>query len=163
AGKKSPLLHFIRFAPRLRYRFCLSLFRYRMNGRRMHHGKTSSPPQATVPAAVTATPETTDLLLEAFNLFTKASDSLQAAYSQLPQRTESLSLELEATNRKLLQNLEEKERVRNYLNTILESLPCGVLVVDGLGAMTICTPLAARLLSIPAERAESLPRPYRDL
>lgn len=112
---------------------------------------------------MTQRPEPKDLLLEAFDQFTKASGSLEAAYTQLQQRAERLSIELEDTNHRLVQNLEEKERVRNYLNAILESLPCGVLVVDLQGAVTICNPPAARLLGISTSPAESYTRPFEEL
>lgn len=89
-----------------------------------------------------------DLLLEAFDLFTKASSSLESAYRQLQQRAENLSVELAETNQKLKENLQEKERVKDYLNNILESLPCGVLVLDLKGEPTICNRLAAELLQL---------------
>ncbi|MBI1748059.1 MAG: PAS domain S-box protein [Acidobacteria bacterium] len=112
--------------------------------------------QILVGAGVTDKPESKDLLLQAFDQFTKVSGSLELSYSQLQKRAENLSIELETSNRKLTQNLEEKERVRNYLNSILESLPCGVVVVDLQGEVTIGNRLAARLLSVPEARAKGV-------
>jgi signal transduction histidine kinase len=62
------------------------------------------------------TPSETELLLEAFNSFTEISTSLENAYQELQRRVRQLSLELEEKNA--------------YLSSLLESLPCGVMVVD---------------------------------
>ena len=93
-------------------------------------------------------PETQALLQEAFDQFTRASGSLEAAYGGLRQRAEQLSIELEAANRELRRSLHEEERVRQYLTAILESLPCGVVVVDRQGTVTVCNARATRLLSM---------------
>ena len=51
------------------------------------------------------------------------------AYRQLEERFEFLSARLEETNRHLRDSLEEKDRVSNYLNNILESMTGGLLVL----------------------------------
>ena len=51
------------------------------------------------------------------------------AYRQLEERFEFLSARLEETNRHLRDSLEEKDRVSNYLNDILESMTGGLLVL----------------------------------
>jgi two-component system sensor histidine kinase FlrB len=86
------------------------------------------------------------LLLEAFQMFTQASSSLETAFRQLQARTRHLSDELAAKNRELKKSLREKEEVQNYLARILESLPCGVLVLDEDGRVTLCNPVAGQIL-----------------
>jgi PAS domain S-box-containing protein len=92
------------------------------------------------------------LLLDAFEIFTQASSSLELAFEQLKARAQRLSEELAAKNRELKQSLREKEEVRNYLRTILECLPCGVLVLDEEGRLNLCNPVAAQLLGLPRSR-----------
>ncbi len=86
------------------------------------------------------------LLLEAFQMFTQASTSLETAFQQLQEHARRLSEELEAKNRELEASLKEKEEVQNYLARILESLPCGVLVLDETGQVTLSNPVAAQVL-----------------
>jgi len=88
----------------------------------------------------------TRLLLDAFETFTQASSSLESAYQQLQLRTRRLSEELAAKNRELEKSLHEKEDVQNHLARILESLPCGVLVMDHSGSVTLCNPVATQIL-----------------
>jgi signal transduction histidine kinase len=92
-------------------------------------------------------PAETRLLLEAFEMFTHASSSLETAFQQLQIRAKRLSDELEEKNRELEKSLRAKEEVENYLNTILESLPCGVVVLDEDERVTICNPMARQILA----------------
>ncbi|MBT5801919.1 MAG: hypothetical protein HOI20_10005, partial [Gemmatimonadetes bacterium] len=75
----------------------------------------------------------TDAQLEDFTdsyiLFQETTRRYREAYEELAAKFESLTLKLEETNVHLQQSLEEKDRVSNYLNNILESLSGGVLVV----------------------------------
>ncbi len=93
------------------------------------------------------------LLLDAFETFTQASTSLESAFQQLKARAQRLSQELAAKNRELKKSLREKEEVRNYLKTILECLPCGVLVQDEEGQLNLCNPVAAHILGVSPNRA----------
>ncbi len=88
----------------------------------------------------------TKLLLEAFEMFTQASSSLESAFSQLQRKVQILTEELESKNIELEKSLQEKEEAQNYLRTILERLPCGVLVLDGNGELALCNPMAADVL-----------------
>jgi PAS domain S-box-containing protein len=90
------------------------------------------------------------LLLEAFQMFTQASNSLETAFQQLQERTRRLSVELAVKNRELKKSLREKEEVQNFLARILESLPCGVLAFDETGRITHCNPVAAQIMNRPA-------------
>jgi PAS domain S-box-containing protein len=86
------------------------------------------------------------LLLEAFEMFTHASGSLESAFTHLQARAQRLTEELEAKNIELGRSLFEKEQAQNYLKTILERLPCGVLVLNEKGAVTLCNDIASELL-----------------
>ncbi len=105
------------------------------------------------------------LLLEAFETFTRVSTSLESAFEQLKARAQRLSDELEVRNRQLKKSLRERAEARNYLRRILEHLPCGVVVLDGNGNVTLCNPVAARLLGEPevkAARSRTRLRPVRN-
>ena len=93
-----------------------------------------------------AQPGETGLLLQAFEMFTQASNSLESAFSQLQARAQRLTEELEAKNIELEKSLREKEDAQRYLRTILEKLPCGVFVLDSHGDLTLCNPLASEVL-----------------
>jgi signal transduction histidine kinase len=101
------------------------------------------------------------LLLEAFQMFTQASSSLETAFHQLQARTRRLSEELAAKNRELKKSLREKKEVQNYLERILECLPCGVLVFDESGRVTLCNPVAARVLDQSASAKPKGNKPAR--
>jgi len=101
------------------------------------------------------------LLLEAFEMFTQASSSLESAFQELQERTRQLSDKLAAKNRELKKSLREKEEVQNYLARILESLPCGVLVLDADGRITLCNPVAARILGQPGSARRNGKMPAR--
>jgi PAS domain S-box-containing protein len=88
----------------------------------------------------------TKLLLQAFEMFTQASSSLESAFSQLQARVQRLTEELEAKNIELERSLLEKQEAQNYLRTILERLPCGVFVLDEKGNLALCNPMAADVL-----------------
>jgi signal transduction histidine kinase len=88
----------------------------------------------------------TKLLLEAFEMFTQASSSLESAFSQLQERVHRLTEELEAKNQELETSLHEKEDAQNYLRTILERLPCGIFVLDEKGDLALCNPVASEVL-----------------
>jgi signal transduction histidine kinase len=70
-------------------------------------------------------------LVRAFASFTEAAGSLERAYGELQGQVVHLRQELEVTNRDLSLSLEENRRMRERLKRILESLPCGVLVIEG--------------------------------
>jgi two-component system, sensor histidine kinase FlrB len=62
-----------------------------------------------------------------------------------------LHAELQRTNSELERGLEENARMRGYLTRVVESLPCGVLVVNAGGTLQIINPEARRLLGTPVE------------
>ena len=88
-------------------------------------------------------------LTKAFLSFTQAAGSLERSYSQLQAEVARLHQELERANTELERSLEENLRVRRYLSRVLESLPCGVLVVNEKGQVQITNPEARKLLQVP--------------
>ncbi len=95
-------------------------------------------PPADLPATPAAcseagTPRQVELLLQAFRSFAEVSDALQTAYGELQSRVERLSRELEQSN--------------YYLESTLQSLPCGVLVVNPQREVTLLNPAARSLFS----------------
>jgi PAS domain S-box-containing protein len=74
--------------------------------------------------------EELEILSQAFQAFTQATEQLQTAYDNLQERVQELDLELARKNEALEKNLREKEEVKNYLHNIMESLTNGVIVVD---------------------------------
>ena len=64
-----------------------------------------------------------DSLAQAFEMFTKTTESLESSYQLLEERVKSLDAELQEKNRELALTTE-------YLNSILDSMSDGVVVLD---------------------------------
>ena len=107
----------------------------------------------------------TDVHLEDFTdsyiLFQETTRRYREAYEELAAKFESLTLKLEETNVHLQQSLEEKDRVSNYLNNILDSLSGGVLVVDLDGTITFFNQEAEEITGF--EQDKVLGRPYAEI
>lgn len=86
-------------------------------------------------------------LLRAFRSFAEAADSLERSYAMLRGEVARLNGELEQSNAGLARSLEENRRMREYLDRIVEGLPCGVLVAKATGEITLINPEGRRLLS----------------
>jgi two-component system sensor histidine kinase FlrB len=87
-----------------------------------------------------------DLLLDAFNTFKEASSTLENSYRVLKTRAEGLDIELKEKN--------------NFLTSIMEGLPVGVLVIDDFGVISTLNNAASLILD---ESEESLiSRPFKD-
>jgi two-component system sensor histidine kinase FlrB len=104
-------------------------------------------------------------LTRAFASFTEAAASLEHSYVQLQGEVARLRHELEDTNRDLASSLEENHRMRQHLNRILQGLPCGVLVTEADGQVSLANPEIQRLLGAAWNSACDLPLPtwIRDL
>jgi PAS domain-containing protein len=92
-------------------------------------------------------------LARAFTSFTQAAGSLEKSYLQLQGEVTHLHEELHRTNAELERTLEENARVRAYLSRVLESLPCGILVVNANAQTQIINPEARRLLAVSPDWA----------
>ncbi len=88
-------------------------------------------------------------LQDAFQAFNQHSMLLETAYRELEGRVERLSTQLAAAQSERLLQLAEKERLANRLEKLLETLPGGVVVVDGEGVVRECNPVARELLGEP--------------
>ena len=97
-------------------------------------------------------------LIQAFDVFNQASESLQQSYNELQVEAHRLAAELAVANAELERSLEEKESFRNYLKNILESLSNGVLVIDREAHAAVCNPAAAALLGLSARCGEIGPK-----
>ena len=91
--------------------------------------------QPTIPDAIALAPDIEKMgqLEEAFAAFNQATRTFESYYQQLENRIDALNLELEEKNHELEANLQEKEKVQNYLAMILETISAGVVVVDRQG------------------------------
>jgi len=97
----------------------------------------------------------------AFASFTEAAASLERSYVQLQAEVARLRHELEDTNRDLASSLDNNHRMRRHLNRILQGLPCGVLVREADGQVSVANPETERLLG--ADCTSALPGWIRDL
>ncbi len=88
-----------------------------------------------------------------FSMLDKINRELHCARKDLEEKYENLNVKLEETNFQLRESLAEKEKIRNYLDNILESLTWGVLAVDLSGNITLLNRTAENLLGYPAEEA----------
>jgi PAS domain S-box-containing protein len=87
-------------------------------------------------------------LASAFSEFISASSRLENSYRQLQEEVSELRLELSARNAALSTSLAENERMRLDLQQIVDSMPCGVLVLDREGEISMINPESGRLLGL---------------
>jgi PAS domain S-box-containing protein len=106
-----------------------------------------------------------EVLRAAFQSFNETTQHLQKSYETLQERIKDLNLELEKKNLELESNLQEKEKVKNYLHNILESLTSGVIVVDENQVVTTLSQTAGAILNLSPEQclnqplAQAVPHP----
>lgn len=99
-----------------------------------------------------------DLTL-AFTTFAQAAGSLEKSYEHLQTEVQRLHQELRRANAELQKSLDENARVRAYLSRVLESLPCGILVVGAKGQTQIINPEARRLLGVSGDWVPDVENP----
>ena len=88
------------------------------------------------------------LLADAFTEFISASSLLEASYRDLQQEVSHLGLELAERNAALSSSLAENDRMRAALQQMIDSMPCGVLVLDTAEAIVMINPESRRLLGL---------------
>jgi signal transduction histidine kinase len=112
-----------------------------------------------VEVEIAARAETASLaqLREAFQAFTEASTRFEEHYARLERRIAELNLELEGANAKLRSNLAEKQRMQEYLSTLLESLPMGVVGLDCENRIRSRNAAAAVILGVDRESLTGRP------
>ncbi|WP_339615335.1 ATP-binding protein [uncultured Gilvimarinus sp.] len=100
---------------------------------------------------IATTPDKAAALADAFELFSQMSDQLTTSYRALEQRVADLNDELIEVTQQRLDELAEKERIANRLESLLNVLPGGVVVLDSKGRVRDCNPAATELLGEPLE------------
>ncbi|PTS83622.1 PAS domain-containing sensor histidine kinase [Pseudomonas sp. HMWF032] len=88
-------------------------------------------------------------LEQAFALFNQMSTQLSASYSMLEARVTELKGQLALVSAQRMQELAEKERLAHRLQSLLDLLPGGVIVIDGQGVVREANPVARNLLGLP--------------
>lgn len=89
---------------------------------------------------------TAEQLTAAFAEFEDASRSLSCFYRDLEQQVAHLTRELTQSRSAQARDLAEKERLAARLESLLEALPGGVVVIDQHGLVQECNPVARELL-----------------
>jgi signal transduction histidine kinase len=88
------------------------------------------------------------ILADAFSEFISASSRLENSYRELQQEVSALGIELADRNAALNTSLAENERMRLALEQIVDSMPCGVMVLDRDGAITMINPESVHMLGL---------------
>lgn len=87
----------------------------------------------------------------AFDWFGDLSQQLTDSYQLLEHRVETLSEELSAVSDERTKELEEKDRIANRLENLINFLPGGVVVLDLRGRVSEANPAAKDFLGEPLE------------
>ena len=88
-------------------------------------------------------------LSDAFAAFITAANRLEHSHWQLHDEVAQLRMQLEERNQALASSLAENERIRILLRQVLDTLPCGVAVLDCKSEeMVLLNPEARQLLGI---------------
>jgi two-component system sensor histidine kinase FlrB len=96
------------------------------------------------------------MLADAFSEFINASSQLEASYRDLQQEVAHLGLELAERNAALSRSLAENDRMRAALQQMIDSMPCGVLVLDMAETIVTINPEGRRLLELGSAEVKSL-------
>ncbi len=96
-------------------------------------------------------PDSGQDLREAFELFNQMSRQLADSYATLENRVAELNQELNSVATRRLQELAEKECLAHRLESLLNFLPGGVVVLDSSGRVSECNPAAVELLGEPLQ------------
>jgi len=98
------------------------------------------------------------LLAGEFSEFIAAAARLENSYRALQDEVSALGIELSERNAALSTSLAENERMRLALQQIVDSMPCGVLVLDRNGNITTINPESIHLLGLdPANTGAASP------
>jgi len=88
------------------------------------------------------------LLADAFSEFISASSQLEASYRDLQTEVVRLGSELSERNAALSRSLADNDRMRAALQQMLDSMPCGVLVLNNADRVVMINPEGRRLLDL---------------
>jgi len=92
--------------------------------------------------------ESTYDLADAFSDFISASSRLEFSYRELQEEVNALRVELASQSAALTTSRADNDRMRRMLQQIVDSMPCGVLVVDEHGMISMINPESVRLLGL---------------
>jgi signal transduction histidine kinase len=106
--------------------------------------------------AVNGSLHSTGLLADAFSEFISASSQLESSYRDLQREVTYLGFELAERNAALTRSLAENNRIRAALQQIIDSMPCGVLVLDSDETVVTINPEGRRLLDVGNAQVGSL-------
>jgi len=102
-----------------------------------------------------------DQLHDAFETFNKMSEQLSTSYQILESKVIELSGELATVSEQRMQELSEKERIADQLESLLQILPAAVVVIDKMGRIMrsnlAADKLVAHLLDDPCDQLVNLP------
>jgi two-component system sensor histidine kinase FlrB len=101
----------------------------------MSHPPVSAQPPAVPASSAQVAAGEALRLTEAFRIFSKASEELSGAYSELQGQMARLTEELAAANGALRQQYQEKAALTERLSLLLDALPAGVVVLDDAGGV----------------------------
>ena len=87
-------------------------------------------------------------LADAFSEFSEAAEQLEHSYQELQKEVVQLQATLAERNRSLCASQVENSQMKLTLRQILDSLPCGVLVVEDGSQVSLSNPEACRLLDV---------------
>jgi len=96
------------------------------------------------------------LLADAFSEFISASSLLEGSYRDLQREIGHLGTELAERNAALTRSLAENEAMRGALQQMIESMPCGVLVLDSAEMIVTINPEGRRLLELGSGQVRTL-------
>lgn len=95
-------------------------------------------------------------LADAFSEFISASSLLESSYRELQQEVSHLGVQLAERNVALTRSLAENEGMRSALQQMIDSMPCGVLVLDSAGTIVTINPEWRRLLDLGGAPVKTL-------
>ena len=96
------------------------------------------------------------LLADAFSEFISASSVLEESYRDLQREVTHLGSELAKRNADLTRSLAENDRMRAALQQMLDSMPCGVLVLSSDQRIVMINPEGRNLLGLGEARIQNL-------
>ena len=96
------------------------------------------------------------LLADAFSEFIAASSVLETSYRDLQEEVTRLSAELTKRNAALSSSMADNDRMRAALQQMVDSMPCGVLVLNHEGRIVMINPESRRLLNLGSAAVGSL-------
>jgi two-component system sensor histidine kinase FlrB len=96
------------------------------------------------------------LLADAFSEFISASSLLESSYRDLQREVAHLGLELSERNAALSRSLAENDRMRAALQQMIDSMPCGVLVLNTDESIVMINPECRRLLELGTTQVKRL-------